>query len=416
MKTGLKTIALVIISLGVLTLGGYYAQRTLSSRKAIKLNKQDMELLLGTLPPAQLKEMQSSPDQKKQLVQSLKEVLAVGRAAELAGYADRPNVKTEIAFQVDLVLNNAYSKKNPGAKATPEETAAYNQKNPNEFDSFMQSRPAQVQQRAQGAQREQFKEQFAEFKVLAGKARKDKLDRDRGTEVEIMVNRYNILASEYEKDLENSDKLVTDDSIQQYYAEHQNDYEEVRARHILISTSAPPQQQQDPSDSAKKPPEPKALSKEEARAKAQSILDRIHKGEDFAKLAQENSDDTGSKTQGGDVGYFTRGKMVPAFEQAAFSLKPGEVSGIVESPFGYHIIKVEDHRMPLVSDAKVNQEITGKLKQDKIKEKLDAIVNKSRVQVAEDFDIPSPAAPVLPGAQGGLAPPPAGGAPPRPGK
>ena len=71
---------------------------------------------------------------------------------------------------------------------------------------------------------------------------------------------------------------------------------------------------------------------------ANEILERIKKGESFSKLAQEYSID-GSRKRGGDLGKFGRGEMVREFEQAAFALKPGEVSGLVKTAFGYHIIK-----------------------------------------------------------------------------
>jgi len=79
----------------------------------------------------------------------------------------------------------------------------------------------------------------------------------------------------------------------------------------------------------------------EVRAQANAIIDRLKKGEDFAALAQQYSSDAGSREDGGDLGYFPRGRMVPAFEEAAFTLRPGEVSAPVRTKFGYHIIKVE---------------------------------------------------------------------------
>jgi len=98
-----------------------------------------------------------------------------------------------------------------------------------------------------------------------------------------------------------------------------------------------------------KPPDPqsslpKTPQEKKAYAKAEAILERLHKGEDFAKLAQENSDDPGSKNKGGEYDFFGRGKMVPEFEQAAFSLNPGEISSPIKTQFGYHIIKVEEYR------------------------------------------------------------------------
>ncbi|MCE2438223.1 MAG: peptidylprolyl isomerase [Candidatus Latescibacteria bacterium] len=79
----------------------------------------------------------------------------------------------------------------------------------------------------------------------------------------------------------------------------------------------------------------------EVRAQANAIIDRLKKGEDFAALAQQYSSDAGSREDGGDLGYFPRGRMVPAFEEAAFTLRPGEISAPVRTKFGYHIIKVE---------------------------------------------------------------------------
>ena len=101
-----------------------------------------------------------------------------------------------------------------------------------------------------------------------------------------------------------------------------SDLREVRARHILVSVST-----------------------KEAHAKAKNILKKLRAGEDFQELAKRYSDDSGSATRGGDLGYFTTGQMVPPFEKAAFALKPGEISEIVKSQFGYHIILMVDTRV-----------------------------------------------------------------------
>lgn len=88
-------------------------------------------------------------------------------------------------------------------------------------------------------------------------------------------------------------------------------------------------------------PKPSDSARAAALEEAEEILERIRKGEDFEQLAQRFSDDPGSKAQGGDLGWFRRGTMVPEFEKAAFALPPGAVSNIVETMFGFHIIKVE---------------------------------------------------------------------------
>jgi peptidyl-prolyl cis-trans isomerase SurA len=91
-------------------------------------------------------------------------------------------------------------------------------------------------------------------------------------------------------------------------------------------------------------PTPGDSAKKAALAQADSILGRIRSGDDFGSLAKHYSDDPGSKEKGGDLGWFRRGQMVEAFENAAYSMAPGQVSGVVESPFGYHIIKLEKIR------------------------------------------------------------------------
>jgi peptidyl-prolyl cis-trans isomerase C len=127
---------------------------------------------------------------------------------------------------------------------------------------------------------------------------------------------------------------VTEDDAQKYYSENKSKFEtpeQVRASHILIKP--------DTTDPNTDPNQAKAT----AKAEAQDLLKQIKEGADFAELAKANSDCPSSK-QGGDLDFFSRGQMVPAFEKAAFALKTGEVSDIVETQFGYHIIKITDHK------------------------------------------------------------------------
>jgi peptidyl-prolyl cis-trans isomerase C len=129
---------------------------------------------------------------------------------------------------------------------------------------------------------------------------------------------------------------VTEAEARKYYDENPNEFtipEQVRASHILISTEAT-----DPNA------DPNQV-KSQAREKAEGLLKQVRDGADFAALAKENSA-CPSASEGGDLGMFARDRMVPPFEQAAFGLKVGEVSDVVETEFGFHIIKVTERQDP----------------------------------------------------------------------
>ena len=148
-----------------------------------------------------------------------------------------------------------------------------------------------------------------------------------------------------------------------YYASHAGEFrspERVRARHILIKVAK--------EDSAK--------SKVAARQKLENIKQRIMAGEEFSQLAKKHSQGPSSK-RGGDLGYFARGSMVKSFEEVAFRLAPNEVSEIVETQFGYHLIKVLDHREAGVPGFdEVKKEIANRLRQQRIQKLLESYVAK----------------------------------------
>jgi peptidyl-prolyl cis-trans isomerase D len=123
---------------------------------------------------------------------------------------------------------------------------------------------------------------------------------------------------------------LEEDDLKTYYEDNIDMFtqeKQVKASHILF----------------KIPPGATPEEVKKIEEKATSVLERAKKGEDFAALATEFSEDT-SKSKGGDLGYFTQGKMVKEFEDAAFSLEPGQISGLVKTNYGFHIIKVEDKK------------------------------------------------------------------------
>jgi len=401
MKLPVKVIATMLV-LGVLASGLLFVQCSSSTPKTVKLTARDMQLIFQELvPPQQQAQIASDPEEKKKLVADIKKLLAVAHVAEQEGYAEHADLKYQLSFSTDRALNDAYKKKNPDVKIPDEEINAYYLGHPKEFDDFLQGNPRAAQQ-AQGPQKDELKKQLGEFKVVADRARKDGLEREDLTRLQILLTRSQALAGAYLGDLQkNADKLVADGDVDQYFKDHPSDFDEVHVRHILISTQPKPdaEDDSDAKDSKDKKPaeKPKTLTKEEAKKKAEDLLARARKGEDFAKLAKENSDDQGSKDKGGEYDFFGHGKMVPEFEKAAFALKPGEISEPVETQFGYHIIKLEERRSAASpeTDQKVRQQIVDKLKQEKLEAKIDEITAASEVVVPEDFDT-TPKAPVQP--------------------
>jgi len=125
------------------------------------------------------------------------------------------------------------------------------------------------------------------------------------------------------------DKLkVAEDEAKKHYLENEKQLVQVRASHILIKTNM--------NDTNE--------VKAQAKAKAEELLKQLQDGADFAELARANSDDPGSAPDGGDLGFSRKGRMVPPFENAVFALETNQLSDIVETSFGYHIIKVTDRK------------------------------------------------------------------------
>jgi len=147
-----------------------------------------------------------------------------------------------------------------------------------------------------------------------------------------------------------------EDELEKYYRRHLDQFEileKVKASHILIKVD----------------PEADEKTREERRAYAETILEEVKAGKDFAELARTKSDDKASAVKGGNLGYFTRGSMVKPFEDAAFSMNPGDTSGIVETTFGFHIIRVEEYTEPgLRSLVDAMDEVKEGLRADKARQ------------------------------------------------
>lgn len=152
--------------------------------------------------------------------------------------------------------------------------------------------------------------------------------------------------------------LVTDEEITQYYHDHAAEYRKppsVRIRHILIGLP--------------KNPSTKALA--QARARSAEVLDKLKNGADFSKVAAEYSDG-GAAKEGGDLGTMRKGELHPALESVAFSLEPGSISDIIQTPVGLNIIKVEERTGDNVPTGEVRDQIRQILFKEKFEQRLNA--------------------------------------------
>lgn len=166
---------------------------------------------------------------------------------------------------------------------------------------------------------------------------------------------------------------VTPDQVNDFYQKNPAQFqqpERVRASHILIGFP------QNADEAAKK----------EARTKAAEVLKEVKAGKDFAELAKQHSTDPGSGPKGGDLGFFQQGQMVPPFDKAAFSMKPGETSDLVESNFGVHIIRVADRQpagtVPLDQvRPQIQQYLEGQGRQRETQTFVDGLRAKGKVEI-----------------------------------
>jgi peptidyl-prolyl cis-trans isomerase D len=164
---------------------------------------------------------------------------------------------------------------------------------------------------------------------------------------------------------------VSGPEVEAYYNANADQYstpEEVRASHILVKTEG--------KDEA------------EVRNRAEDVLARVRAGEDFAELAKQYSEDEGSKARGGDLDFFPRGRMVPEFDQVAFSMQPGLVSDLVKTQYGFHIIKVVEKRAPKQRPIEeVRQQITEQLKWERAQTMATQMADRIAQQVQNPADL-----------------------------
>ena len=197
-------------------------------------------------------------------------------------------------------------------------------------------------------------------RAMALRAEAEGLDKDPAVVAALRVARDKVLSDAYIEKLDKAaapDDAAAEKMAETMYKAKRDRFkvdEQVRVRHILIAASEPG-----------------------AKEKAEDVIRKLSAGSDFAALAKEVSADPGSAAKGGDLGFFTKGRMMPEFEKAAFALKnKGEISGVVETRFGFHVLQLEDKRPAGVRPF-------NEVREELIKEVKNSVVQEARVAEAQ---------------------------------
>jgi len=233
-----------------------------------------------------------------------------------------------------------------------------------EFQAILQTLPPQVQRAAMTQGLKDVGDQYAKLVAIAEKASSDGIDQKPEVKVKIELQRMQLLAQgEYQKI--NEDIKITPDDVNQYYKDHMNDFEQVEIRQVSIRKKA-----------ANAKADAPGLPEADAKAKAEAIRAALASGEDAVKVRDQFKMD--------NVVFFDpnprpvrHGQLAGAMDQAAWSLKDGQVSEIQDNPVNFYFLQVVKHDTPPLTD--VSKEIEGKIKEQKSQAALDGVESGAKI-------------------------------------
>jgi parvulin-like peptidyl-prolyl isomerase len=282
-----------------------------------------------------------------------------------------------LALTLGCVLLGQQSASHPAAKAPADSAAATDETTvltvgaqkitAKQLDAIIEHLPAQSRGQALSHKRE-VAEQYGQMLALVQEAERRHLDSSTDFKMQMMMTRNSALANSLVQSLRDEVK-ISDADERAYYTGHPTEFEQVRARHILVSYAGVPGSQT-------------KRTKDEAKAKADALEARLKKGEDFAAIVKAESDDPGSKDKGGEY-TFGHGQMVPEFDKLAWSLPVGQLSEPFETRYGYHILQVEE-RKPVPFD-QAKSSIEQKLNNDAVQKKMNDIMQAAHPTLNESY-------------------------------
>ncbi|HLK17588.1 MAG TPA: peptidylprolyl isomerase [Bryobacteraceae bacterium] len=224
------------------------------------------------------------------------------------------------------------------------------------------------------AAKRQVADQVGEIMGLAQEARKRKVDQAPGIQQMVTIQTDQVLANALAKRVA-SELTIDEAALKAYYDAHVADFEQAKASHILIRFKG---------SRVPLKPDQKELTEDEALAKAQEIRKKLLAGGDFAAIAKAESDDPGSGAEGGSLGPAgPRGRFVGPFDQAVFSLPVGQISEPVKTPFGYHIIRVDERKAKSFAEAR--PDVEKKVKPEMVRAAMEKIHKETPVTLDDSY-------------------------------